>query len=59
MCKLWELASTRRHNIHALLSAEYMWKDLEEVEVRVLGSSRVDDEVKEVVRAAWIAAVVS
>ena len=71
VCVLWEFAS-RCYKIHGFLSAEYMWKDLEEVEVRVLGSSSVDDEIKEVVRVelkkrrwaggcrrAWIAAVLS
>jgi hypothetical protein len=49
-----------------------MWEDLDKVEVCVLASPRVDDDVKEIVRAdstwrrwaggcrqAWIAAVVS
>lgn len=76
VCVLWEHASWiysyRSQSIRALLSTEYMWKNLDEVEVRVLTSPRVDVKVKEAVRAeltkrrwaggcrrAWITAVVS
>ena len=68
---LWELALPI-YPIRVLLSEEYMWKDLDEVEARVLASPRVHDDVKEAVRTklmqrrwvtgcrrAWIAAVVS
>lgn len=73
VCVLWERTSIfpyKTHIIRDLLSTEYMWKDLDKVEVRVLASPTVDDEVKEAVRAelaqrrwaggcrrAWIAAV--
>ena len=68
---LWELALPI-YGIRVLLSEEYMWKDLDEVEARVLASPKIDDDLKEAVRAeqmqrrwaagcrrAWIAAVVS
>jgi hypothetical protein len=71
VCVIWELASIFQHRMHELLSTEYMWKDLDEVEVHVLASPRVKYDVKELLRAeltkrrwpggcrrAWIAAVV-